>query len=51
MTNEILNKLLENISDIELIKLINEQDDYIINNIVELFSTQNQETLVLGKIT
>lgn len=43
MNNEQLKNLVSNINDIELIKLINEQDDYTISSILRLFSDYNKE--------
>ncbi len=43
MNKEQLKILTNNISDIDLIKLINEQDDYTISSILRLFSDYNKE--------
>ena len=43
MNNEQLKILTNNINDIELIKLINEQDDYTIQSVLRLFSEYNKE--------
>ena len=43
MNKEQLKILTNNINDIELIKLINEQDDYTISSILRLFSDYNKE--------
>ena len=43
MNKEQLKIITDNISDIKLIKLINEQDDYTIQSILRLFSEYNKE--------